>query len=86
MNKPNKKSITDAEKKVFNKVRNQSAKAENKFPLVISLLVTFGFVSVLYGFEKIIDQISFLETNPHILLIIGLVVLALTGRVYQKLS
>ena len=86
MNKPNKNSIAEAEMNVIKKIRKQSDKAENKFPLAISLLVTFGFVSVLYGFEKIIDKISYLESNPHILLIIGLVVLAVTGRVYQKLN
>ena len=60
--------------------------AFSKFPLLFLLLTTFGLVATLYGFEKIIDNITLLKDHPLILLLVGLGVLALTGRIYKKLS
>ena len=35
-----------------------------RFPIIFSLLTTFGLVATLYGFEKVIDNISFLSNHP----------------------
>lgn len=56
-----------------------------KYPLLFALGATFGLVSVLYGFEKLIDRIDLFTNNPWILLATGLVVLSLTGTFYNKL-
>lgn len=53
--------------------------------LVTPLLGAFGLVSVLYGFEKLIDQTA-LGNQPIALLMVGVLVLVLTGAYYQKLS
>ena len=57
-----------------------------RFPIVFSLLTTFGLVATLYGFEKVIDNIDMLNKHPEILLIVGLTTLAATGTLYKKLS
>jgi len=57
-----------------------------RFPIIFSLLTTFGLVATLYGFEKVIDKIGFLSDRPEILLIVGLLTLAGTGSLYKKLS
>ena len=57
-----------------------------RFPIIFSLLTTFGLVATLYGFEKVIDKLDFLSNHPEILLIIGLATLAGTGTLYKKLS
>ncbi len=79
-------SFTEAEIRFIKKLDKQRIKAENRFPLITALLVTFGFVSVLYGFEKMIDRVQFFVNYPHVLLVIGLVILALSGTVYKKLT
>lgn len=79
-------SFTEAEIRFIKKLDEQRVKTENRFPLVTALLATFGFVSVLYGFEKLIDQNDFLTRNPLLLLTIGLTTLAITGTVYKKLN
>lgn len=61
-------------------------RVEAKFPILTALVVTFGFVSVLYGFEKLIDKIDFFVENPSVLLLLGVVILGLTGAVYKKLN
>lgn len=78
--------FTQQEERLIKALRDQRDKAELKFPLLTGLLVTFGFVSVLYGFEKMIDNITFLSENPVILLFMGLTILGVTGAVYKKLN
>lgn len=57
-----------------------------KFPLVFTLLATFGAVATLYGFERIIDDTPLLADHPVAILVTGLVVLGITGTLYKKLS
>lgn len=79
-------SFTEAEIRFIKKLDEQRVKTENRFPLVTALLATFGFVSLLYGFEKLIDQNDFLTRNPLLLLVIGLTTLGVTGTIYKKLN
>ena len=83
---PEKISFTEAEIRFIKKLDEQRIKAENKMPLLTALLVTFGFVSVLYGFEKMIDRVDFFVNYPYVLLIVGLIILAITGSIYKKLN
>ena len=64
------------------KVRNTYAR---KYPLLFALGATFGLVSTLYGFEKLIDKVDLFVNNPWILLATGLFLLSLTGSFYNKL-
>jgi uncharacterized integral membrane protein len=57
-----------------------------RYPVLFSLLVTFGVAMTFLGFEKIVTQIAFLDNNPFILLIVGITILALTGTLYKKLN
>lgn len=57
-----------------------------RFPVLFSLLVTFGLATTFLGFEKIVSQISFLDQNPLLLLILGVSILAATGTLYKKLK
>lgn len=78
--------FTDAEERLVNKLSEERSLAETKFPLVFGLLVTFGFVSTLYGFEKLIDRVQLFEDNPWILLASGVTTLLVTGAAYKKLN
>ncbi len=86
MSEHDKISFTEAEIRFIKKLDEQRVKAEDKFPLVTALIATFGFVSLLYGFEKLIDSVDLLADNPAILLVLGLVILGVTGTVYKKLN
>lgn len=73
------------EKLVQNAVKRRETLAQ-RFPLVFGLTATFGLVSVLYGFEKLIDRVELFVNNPWILLITGIVLLLVTGAAYKKLN
>jgi uncharacterized integral membrane protein len=57
-----------------------------RFPIVFSLLTTFGVAATFLGFEKIVSDIAFLDEHPVAMLILGIGILALTGTLYKKLS
>lgn len=57
-----------------------------RFPLLFTLLGSFGLVATFYGFERIIDRIELLADYPFILLGVGLVTLIATGSLYKKLG
>ncbi len=57
-----------------------------RYPVLFSLLVTFGVAMTFLGFEKLITQIAFLDNHPLVLLIGGITILALTGTLYKKLN
>jgi hypothetical protein len=57
-----------------------------RFPVLFSLLTTFGVATTFYGFEKLVDEISLLNKNPSLMLILGIGILAFTGTLYKKLS
>ena len=57
-----------------------------RYPIIFSLLTTFGVATTFLGFEKIVSQITFLDQHPFIMLILGVGILAATGTLYKKLS
>ena len=56
-----------------------------RFPVLFSLLVTFGATTTFLGFEKIIEGVPFLNQHPVLVLILGMSILAFTGTIYKKL-
>ncbi len=57
-----------------------------RFPLVFTLLGTFGVVCTFYGFNKILAKIPLIAHNPYIALVIGVIILLFTGTLYKKLG
>lgn len=64
-------------------VRNNVLK---RYPVLFSLLIAFGLTTTYYGFEKILSQYETLNRYPWLILLLGIFILALTGRLYKKLS
>lgn len=60
--------------------------AFSRFPLLFTLLGTFGVVATMYGFNGILENIPLLVNNPYISLVVGLVILVFTGTLYKKLG
>lgn len=82
--KPREK-VKAAEEKVVGGLLRRRQSAFHRFPLLFTMLTTFGLVATLYGFERLIDKAEFLSDNPLILLGLGVVTLVVTGTLYKKL-
>lgn len=57
-----------------------------KYPVTFSFLVLFGVISVLHGFEDIINRIALFSDHPVLVFILGLVILIFTGSLYKRLD
>lgn len=78
--------FTDVEERIAHKLADKRESAAERFPLFFGLAATFGLVSILYGFEKLIDRIELFVNNPWILFVTGLLILIATGAAYKKLN
>ena len=58
----------------------------SRYPVLFSFLVMFGVATTYYAFEKILGQYEVLNRYPWLILLIGLLVLAFTGKLYKKLQ
>lgn len=57
-----------------------------RFPILFSLLVTFGVSATVLGFEQILLQYQILQESPVLILFFGMSILIFTGTLYKKLS
>ena len=80
------RAIIEKEKKLAKKVDERRQAVFDRFPLIFTMLGTFGVVATFYGFERLIDKIDLLSNNPWILLGTGVGILAATGSLYKKLQ
>lgn len=76
----------EMERRAWGKFEEKKQAVFARFPLLFTLLGTFGLVATLYGFEGIIDRIDPLNENPVIMLGVGLATLAFTGTLYKVLQ
>ena len=57
-----------------------------RFPVLFSLLVTFGVCATFLGMEQLILRSVFLQANPEYILFAGMSILVFTGTLYKKLG
>lgn len=69
--------------KVMEPVRESFFK---RFPTLSILLATFGVSATVYGIERIIADITWLNERPYAIFLLGISILVVTGRLYKKLS
>lgn len=57
-----------------------------RFPTTLTLCVTFGVGATFYGIERVIADMPWLNAHPIVIVLMGLSVLVVTGKLYQKLG
>ncbi|MEI7810747.1 MAG: hypothetical protein WCI41_04330 [bacterium] len=68
------------------KLGKRSKNVFGRYPLTFALLIFFGVVMVTEGVKDILKEIPYFENNPWVMLLIGLLILAITGTLYKKLG
>lgn len=81
----NHKRVTNVPKPVVDRLATHRDSAFQRFPLLFTIMSTFGVVATFYGFERLIDKMDFFADRPVILLVAGILTLLLTGALYKKL-
>lgn len=57
-----------------------------RYPTLFTLAVTLGAISMFLGVEQMLLKFSFINEHPATLFWGGVLILAITGRLYKKLS
>lgn len=78
--------LLEKEKKLVKSVGKRRKSVFERFPLVFTMMSSFGLVATFYGFERLIDRVDLFSDNPWILLGTGVATLAVTGTLYKKLQ
>ncbi len=78
--------IKETQLEAIHKFIQQRDSVFKRFPLIFTLLGTFGLIATFYGFQHLIDKVPVLANNPIITLGIGLIILLLTGTLYKRLG
>ena len=79
-------TVGKVEKEMGNFMQPVQKTVFSRFPILFTLLVTFGVAITFLGFERIVTDISFINERPFLMLSIGLGILAATGTLYKKLG
>lgn len=79
-------AIIEQEKILSTKLAQGKQAVFARFPLIFTLLGSFGLVATFYGFERLIDKVALFSENPVALLLTGIAILILTGTLYKKLQ
>lgn len=69
--------------------RMMSARTRNAFrryPVTFGLLILVGVIAVNEGIKGLFRQFGLLDINPWYLLIAGIIILIITGKLYKKLD
>ncbi|HEY4512488.1 MAG TPA: hypothetical protein VJH63_02395 [Candidatus Paceibacterota bacterium] len=66
--------------------RKYSGPIKRRYPFLLTLLLTFGFLSIAVGFHLWAETIPLFHERPAVLILIGMFVLFLTGTLYKVLK
>jgi len=78
--------IEHQDDRILRLLREERTRVQKRFPLPFALAATVGAAATLSGINKMIDEVDFLVNNPIILVIVGLLILIVTGAAYKKLG
>ena len=78
--------IKSASEQIEKRVAPIRQSAFKRFPVLFTILGAFGVASVFYGFEVLISKSVFLTENPLVIVVIGVITLYATGKLYRKLD
>ena len=79
-------TVGKVEKEIGNIIQPVQKTVFSRFPILFTLLVTFGVVTTFLGFERLVTDIAFINERPFLMLIVGLGILTITGTLYKKLG
>jgi hypothetical protein len=75
----------NVKRKITTRLRKEKQNSIKRFPLFFTLFTAFGVVITFNGIHGLIENVDWLNHNPVISLIVGILILLSTGTIYKKL-
>ncbi len=86
MNKDPIQTVEKIVKDVHDSAGRYTQPVLSRYPLLFAFLVIFSVSAIMKGFGDLIAQVAFFKTHPAILMVIGICVMLLTGKLYKWLQ
>lgn len=67
-------------------MRKRSRSLFRRYPITFTLCALFGISAVSEGIKGLLESVPFLGEHPGYMLVLGIVVLVVTGSLYKKLD
>ena len=80
------KHLEDLSNEINEKMASRTKNVFQKYPLTFGLLILFGVIAVIDGMRGLMESFGLFRDNPWYLIIIGLLILTITGTLYKKLD
>ncbi len=80
------KKIEDLARNIHDKAGQHTQPVLSRYPLLFAFLLTFSAAALFHGFELWADSIPLFHDHPTVLMLIGAVILGLTGTLYKSLN
>ena len=80
------KKVEDLTAKINQLFSEKGKNVFSRYPLLFALLIVFGVTMVTQGIKDLLSEISFFQDKPLTMLLIGLLILIITGTLYKKLE
>lgn len=78
--------VEEVVKEVHETVSRYTEPVFKRYPLLFAFLVVFSIAAILDGFRLFTDGIPLFREHPTILIIIGILALLFTGKLYESLD
>ena len=73
-------------KEVHNTAGQYTRPVFRRYPLVFTFLIVFSAAAIMDGFKIFVDEIPLFHEHPTYLMIIGILTLLFTGKLYKTLE
>lgn len=80
------KHIENLSNKINELMKPKAHSILRRYPITFGILILFGVIALHEGLKGILEKYGLLEMNPWSLLIIGILILIVTGTIYKKLD
>lgn len=57
-----------------------------RYPLLFAFLIIFSVSMIMHGFNDLISEFEYFTLHPGVVMLIGILVLVFTGKLYQWLE
>lgn len=80
------KHIEDLSNKINKLMAPRAKTVLRRYPIAFGLIILLAVIILNEGIKGVVRDIGLLEINPWYLILIGVIILVITGTVYKKLE
>jgi hypothetical protein len=80
------KHIEDLSNKVNGLMAEKASPVFKRYPVTFGIMILIGAIALHEGLKGLLYQFGFLDINPWYLVAFGVLLLTITGKLYQKLD